>query len=157
MRQPPPFWLRAWMILRTFVNRTQSKVFDTNRENAIGRRRSCILRILMICKFVSVHNMMTYDGVEVELRSFFTSALVWRRCFLSLGTLLAWVRDSGIHWLGGYAGPDPVWAVWKSENILPLSEIETRYLDSPAAHGLSLQFLLTGGYNHVFTEVVSMI
>jgi len=101
--------------------------------------------------------MMTYDGVEVERRSFFTSALGWKRCFLSLGTLLAWVRDSGIHWLGGYAGPDPVWAAWKGENILPLSEIETRYLVSPAAHGLSLQFLSTRGYNHVFTEVVSMI
>jgi len=61
------------------------------------------------------------------------------------------------HWLGGYAGPDSVWAAWKGESILPLSENETRYLDSPAAHDLSLQFLLTGGYNHVPIEVVSVI
>jgi hypothetical protein len=67
----------------------------------------------------------------------------------------AWVRDHRMHLLGDYVGPDPVWPAWKGENILPVPEIESRFIDDPAAHELSLQFLLTGGYNHVCIEVVS--
>jgi len=40
---------------------------------------------------------------------------------------------------------------------LPVPEIETRFIDSPAAHDLSLHFLLTGGQNHVCIGVVSMM
>ena len=45
----------------------------------------------------------------------------------------------------GYVGPGSFWAAWKGENILPVPEIESRFIDSPAAHDLSLQLLLTGG------------
>lgn len=145
------------MILRTFVKRTQSKIFDINRENAIGRRRPCILRILMSCKFFLCpqHDDTRRSGGRAPIILHLSSR--WRCYFLSPDTLLVWGRDSVIHWLGGYAGPDPVWTAWKGENIWPLPDIETRYLDSLAAHDLSLQFLLTGVYNHVCIEVVSMI
>jgi hypothetical protein len=63
--------------------------------------------------------MKTYEWVQVTAPPFFISALdggEWSASRLNRFTLVE--TASGIHWVGSWFDPEPVWTLWSRENSL---------------------------------------
>jgi hypothetical protein len=87
--------------------------------------------------------MKAYEGVDVRIHVFLTSALVGDEWSPSLpGRFTPGERASGTHWIGGWMGPKTgLDAVGGGGEILPQLGLEFRPLGRPRIYCLHLQNL----------------
>jgi hypothetical protein len=91
--------------------------------------------------------MKAYEGVDVKIRVFLTSALVggeWSAsCF---GSFTPGERASGTHWMGGWLGPRASLDDVKERKFLILPGLELRPLSRPARSQSLYRLRYAGSY-----------
>jgi hypothetical protein len=83
--------------------------------------------------------MMTYERMEVQLKVHLTYTLSGSKSSVSRPGRFIPRNISTAHLTGGSYAPEPVWALWRRENLMPPTRIEPLILGRPYRRVVAIQ------------------